>query len=281
MVDRRLLGAVAAALVLLPVAAFSQGTQLTPPGVRWGSGGVMVPAPGQMVGYDSSTSLPCIVGSTATCSLQTTPAGGGGGDASAANQATQITAANTTNTDLGPPGATACATDTGSCSLNALAQRIAQRLTSVITALGTPSQAATTGAAPPATGTYSAALGSGATGGLIAGLKTCDLTAKYDASDTGSITLVTGVASRKIYICGYILGTGNTATTLKLREGSDANCATNGADLTPGFQLIANAQTGVNSAFWSGLVTSTNGYYVCVNAGAANAHQAQIFYTIQ
>lgn len=38
----------------------------------------------------------------------------------------------TTNTDLGPPGATACATDTGSCSLNALMQRLAQRITSAI-----------------------------------------------------------------------------------------------------------------------------------------------------
>lgn len=88
--------------------------------------------------------------------------GGGGGDASAANQATQITAANstntkldtlhtdvdglealagTTNTNLGAPGATACATDTGSCSLNALLQRMAQRQTSTITALGSPFQA--------------------------------------------------------------------------------------------------------------------------------------------
>jgi len=47
----------------------------------------------------------------------------------------------TTNTDLGPPGATACATDTGSCSLNALAQRQAQRLTTINTTLGTPFQA--------------------------------------------------------------------------------------------------------------------------------------------
>lgn len=42
----------------------------------------------------------------------------------------------TTNTDLGPPGATACATDTGACSLNALLQRIAQRLTTVNTTIG-------------------------------------------------------------------------------------------------------------------------------------------------
>jgi hypothetical protein len=46
----------------------------------------------------------------------------------------------TTNTDLGPPGATVCATDTGSCSLNALTQRLAQRLTTINTTLGTPIQ---------------------------------------------------------------------------------------------------------------------------------------------
>lgn len=55
----------------------------------------------------------------------------------------------TTNTDLGAPGATACATDTSSCSANALLQRIAQRLSSAITALGSPLQ---TGGTVVATG---------------------------------------------------------------------------------------------------------------------------------
>lgn len=138
-----------------------------------------------------------------------------------------------------------------------------------------------TGAAPPASGIYSAANGSGATGGLLAGLKTCDTHAKYDASDTGSITLVTGVSGRKVYVCGYILANGGTATNLKLREGSDANCATSGADLTPAYQVLANQSIGVMSAFWTGLAVSTNAYYICINASAANAHQAEIWYTIQ
>lgn len=47
------------------------------------------------------------------------------GVATAANQST-------TNTNLGAPGATTCATDTGSCSLNQLLQRIAERLTSIL-----------------------------------------------------------------------------------------------------------------------------------------------------
>lgn len=138
-----------------------------------------------------------------------------------------------------------------------------------------------TGAAPPATAQYNGGLGSGATGGLLAGLKTCDLHAKYDASDNGSKTLVTGVSGRKVYICGYIMATGGTATNLKLREGSDADCASNGADLTPAYQLVANDRIGMQAPFWTGLVTSTNAYYVCINASAGNAHQAQIWYTIQ
>lgn len=51
------------------------------------------------------------------------------------------TTVQTTNSDLGPPGATVCATDTGSCSLNALLQRNNARSTSIITALGSPFQA--------------------------------------------------------------------------------------------------------------------------------------------
>jgi len=44
-------------------------------------------------------------------------------------------------TNLGAPGAAACSTDTASCSINQQEQRIAQRITSLITALGSPFQA--------------------------------------------------------------------------------------------------------------------------------------------
>jgi hypothetical protein len=44
-------------------------------------------------------------------------------------------------TDSGAPGATACATDTSSCNFNQLFQRIAQRLSTINTTLGTPMQA--------------------------------------------------------------------------------------------------------------------------------------------
>jgi hypothetical protein len=58
-----------------------------------------------------------------------------GGDASAANQSTQITAANLTNTRVGDLTETAPGTDTASSGLNGRLQRIAQRLTSMIAQL--------------------------------------------------------------------------------------------------------------------------------------------------
>lgn len=60
--------------------------------------------------------------------------GGGGGDATAANQVAA-------NTLLGAVTETAPASDTASSGLNGRLQRIAQRLTALITALGTPLQA--------------------------------------------------------------------------------------------------------------------------------------------
>jgi hypothetical protein len=60
-----------------------------------------------------------------------------------------------TNTDIGAPGSTPCATDTGSCSLNALAERIAQRLTTLNGTLGSPYQAG--GALPLPTGASTSA----------------------------------------------------------------------------------------------------------------------------
>lgn len=44
-------------------------------------------------------------------------------------------------TDFGPPGSTACTTDTASCNQNQQLQRLAQRLTSIVSALGSPFQA--------------------------------------------------------------------------------------------------------------------------------------------
>lgn len=138
-----------------------------------------------------------------------------------------------------------------------------------------------TGSAPPANASYLGANSSGATGGQLAGLKSCDSSAKYDASTSGSTQIIAGVSGRKVYFCGILFATGGTATNVKLVEGTGTNCATSPADVTPAYQLAANDARGFMSPFWTGLVTATNANNVCINASAANAVQAQVFYTIQ
>lgn len=78
------------------------------------------------------------VGEGATSASAATPGSTGSLNAKLRLMTTQF---DTNNTNIGAPGSTACATDTGSCNENALLQRIAQRVTSLISALGSPFQA--------------------------------------------------------------------------------------------------------------------------------------------
>lgn len=68
---------------------------------------------------------------------------------------------------LGAPGVAPCATDTGTCSQNALLQRLAQRLSSVISSLGSPLQAGGSVVSSPAGGNNTDA---SANGQSLAGL---------------------------------------------------------------------------------------------------------------
>lgn len=140
---------------------------------------------------------------------------------------------------------------------------------------------AATGAAPPANVIYMGANGSGATGGHMAGIKTCDSSATYDASTNGKTTIVAGVSGRKTYICGYIIGTGSSATNVSIGSGTGANCGSTYTAITPAFQLPANGLAGMNSSYWNGLATLTAADNLCVSTSAGNAVQVQVNYTIQ
>lgn len=161
----------------------------------------------------------------------------------------------------------------------ATAQVTAPQVERIVQAL--QSFAGLTGSAPPTRTSYIGTNQSGATGGLLQGIRGCDSYAQYDASDNGSITLVTGVSGRKVYICGYLLRTGAVATDLALKGGTNANCAAGTYAITPVNRMLANDQTGTVSEFWNGMVTSATGDFVCINASAGNVHTAQIWYTIQ
>lgn len=208
----------------------------------------------------------CVPGTT-TCIDPTSPAKLVGGDGS-----TIMGAGNPLNAALNQIGSTTVLAGNGTAGAGAQRVTIASD-NSAVSGFGV----AATGAAPPANAVYLAAKASS----NLTGLVSCDSTATYDASDNGKKTVVAGVSAKKIYVCGYVVATGGTATNVSLGSGTGADCVTTYTAITPAWQLAANDKAGFASAFWDGMATLANADNLCVNASAGNAHQVQVLYTIQ
>lgn len=112
------------------------------------------------------------------------------------------------------------------------------------------------------------------------GVYGCDTHAFYDASDNGKKTIVAGVANKKIYVCTYLIGTGSTATNVDLGSGTGTDCATTYTKITPSWQLAANSFVGAGSPYYNSFSTPVAAN-LCNNASAGNAHQVEIWYTVQ
>lgn len=133
-----------------------------------------------------------------------------------------------------------------------------------------------TGAAPPSKAIYLGANTSGATGGLLQGLIQCDSTAIYDASTNGSTELVALTSGRTIYVCGYTIMAGGTVN-VKLIYGTGTACATGSNNMTPAYQLTAQAGVSDQSPFSRGLKTASANA-LCINTSAGVAAQAIVYY---
>lgn len=196
---------------------------------------------------------------------------------SGGNLATTATNTGTTNTNLGAPGATACATDTGSCSVNALLQRIAQRVTSLIASLG---GTATTGQAVPSTAVYIAA---GSDGGLSAGtaattgLISCNSSVAISAASSGNNQLVALTSGETVYICGYELVAAGTVD-VQFITGTGTACATNEFDETGAMPLVANSGLVSRSPFWTGMA-GLAGDAFCIELSASVQVSGVLYYT--
>lgn len=135
---------------------------------------------------------------------------------------------------------------------------------------------ASTGAAPPSKIAYIGANTSGATGGLVQGLIQCDSTAIYDASTNGSTELVALTSGRTIYVCGYTIMAGGTVN-VKLIYGTGTACATGSNNMTPAYQLTAQAGVSDQAVFSRGLKTASANA-LCINTSAGVAAQAIVYY---
>lgn len=124
-----------ACAVIIPGAALAQDVSTPPPTYKSPNGGILPTTGVATVGRDTGSGLPCWVGITSTCGPSGSGGGGGAVTAVAGAYATGF------SVDIGTKGDAACATDNGSCGLIALFARNNQRITSLITALGSPFQA--------------------------------------------------------------------------------------------------------------------------------------------
>jgi hypothetical protein len=188
----------------------------------------------------------------------------------------------TTNTDLGPPGATACATDTGSCSINALEQRIAQRLTSVLTALGSPFQAGGALAANQSVNvaqvngvTTSTGTGAVGTGTQRIAVGTDTATVAGTAPVKGGIGVVNGGSTYQA------VAASQTATALQTSTGAIgdylSHCVIFPTSTSPGVVTVFdNTNTAANSAilFAGGASSTSNLTPISVPVGAVSVNGA-------
>lgn len=164
---------------------------------------------------------------------------------------------------------TAVAVNNGTASAGVQRVAIASD-NSAVAGLGVAATAGTV----PTNAVYNGARTSGGLTGLIG----CDSTATYSASTSGSTQLVALTSTQIIFVCGYSITVGSTATNVKLVYGTGTNCVTSPSDMTPAFNFAANGGIAENSPFYRGLKTIASNA-LCINTSAGNAVQAIVYYT--
>lgn len=135
-----------------------------------------------------------------------------------------------------------------------------------------------TGVAPPAGGVYLASLGSGATGGLLAGLISCDQHGfKHITSATDTVA-VQGTASQSIYVCMWRARAAGVATWyFEVEADANNNCSNLGAQMNGIATEAANTGETLGSNFWSGMKTPV-GQGMCIKSTGTGGVDIDFWY---
>lgn len=110
----------------------------------------------------------------------------------------------------------------------------------------------------------------------LAQADSCRTSVFYDASTNGSTKLVTGAATVEIFICGYTLVGGGTAT-VKLVHGTGTACATDETAITPAYSMVAQTVIPDSSPMWRGLRVPA-AKDLCIKTSAGVAIQAIVYF---
>lgn len=110
----------------------------------------------------------------------------------------------------------------------------------------------------------------------------CSQNAQYAASTNGSTRIfqASATSSSSIFICGYVINVGGTATNVGLQYGTGTNCGTGTTALTPSFVLPIAGQIKEDSPIFRGLSVPPN-KDLCIVTSAGNPVQAIVYYTYQ
>jgi hypothetical protein len=111
------------------------------------------------------------------------------------------------------------------------------------------------------------------------GLLQCTNSTFYDASTAGATQLVAALAGARIYVCGYTIDVGATATNISLVYGTGTNCATGQTGLTPVWNLPINGFMVDNIA--AAPLVAPPGQALCVLSSAANPAKVLVRYLQQ
>ena len=104
----------------------------------------------------------------------------------------------------------------------------------------------------------------------------CISSVTYDASTNGATELVPLATGKTIYVCGYTIVGGGTAT-VALKRGTGTACATSGANITPAFSLVAQTVVSDASPYFRGLATPVSNA-LCLITSAGVPIQAVVYY---
>lgn len=139
--------------------------------------------------------------------------------------------------------------------------------------------AGATGSAAPANAVYNGTVQSGATGGQLKGLISCDNHVfKHITSATDTLA-VQGVASQTIYVCGWRARAAGTATWyLENTASANANCVSTLTQLTGVATEAVNTGETLYNPIWGGL-KNTSGNGLCINSTGTGGVDIDIWYT--
>ena len=148
-----------------------------------------------------------------------------------------------------------------------------------------PRSSGSTGAAPPDRASYSAGLGSGATGGFLTGIPVSDTFKSVSVTSATTTLLITGVSGRHIRI-GSINLVSAIANNVALISGTGATCGTGttgvagGTTAANGWNLAANAGLAYGNGLGTIMRTTATGDSICVVTSAIGPLAGTIGYAI-